>query len=403
MRAALLASLALASLGCGRHVHPRACTVSAITKGPWTNRVDATHLALRWESRSPGCVEATLVAPGGEERIVRGAATAAEVKSSFDNGGVTDPDLAGTFYMAEIEVDGLTPGTCYGWRVRDPAGGRAGRACTAREPGAPFTFLAIGDTNPALGHTAGVLEHTLPANPDFVVHVGDLQYYSSILETWQYWFEHMEPMLAAGGFFPCIGNHEFEDVVADEFDDYYLRLFATPSPQRDGSRLWYHFEWGGVSFFALDSEDDLSASSEQAEWLQAGLAGAELIPGHRFSVIYLHRPVYTLGDSAPRLDLRAVLAQIIQGHAVPLVLQGHMHGYERFEVGPVTYVTTAGGGGQIGDVNANVANYPDDVPLRVAVAPLSHAMLFDVTAGKLSGRAVGEDGAVIDSFEKSVP
>jgi hypothetical protein len=66
------------------------------------------------------------------------------------------------------------------------------------------------------------------------------------------------------------------------------------------------------------------------------------------------------------------------------------------------YVTTAGGGGLIGDVNANVVNYPDDVPLRVAVAAKPNALL--VTIGQtLRGVSIDKRGNIIDQFEHDVP
>jgi hypothetical protein len=76
-------------------------------------------------------------------------------------------------------------------------------------------------------------------------------------------------------------------------------------------------------------------------------------------------------------------------------------------VGDITYVTTAGGGGLIGNVNANVPNYPMDVPLRVSAAAAYHAMLFDVTpvdnlTTTLHGRAVDEHGTVIDDFTHTI-
>ena len=80
-------------------------------------------------------------------------------------------------------------------------------ALTTHEPTdhtTPITFLAIGDTNPALGHTQGVLEHTLTRSPEFTVHLGDMQYYSSIIESWQLWFSMMQPLLSQGAILPCI-------------------------------------------------------------------------------------------------------------------------------------------------------------------------------------------------------
>ena len=132
----------------------------------------------------------------------------------------------------------------------------------------------------------------------------------------------------------------------------------------------------------------------------------------------MHRNLYTLGDSNPQMDLRATLGPIFVANKVRLVLSGHMHGYERFEVGDITYVTTAGGGGVIGDVNQNVPNFPADVPLRKSAAPAYHALLVDVTptsatATSLHLRAVGCDkdacqkpadyGKTVDEATKEIP
>jgi len=57
--------------------------------------------------------------------------------------------------------------------------------------------------------------------------------------------------------------------------------------------------------------------------------------------VYLHRPLYTLGDANPEVGLRDLLAAAVPGQWRPLVLQGHMQRYERFEVGNITYITTA--------------------------------------------------------------
>jgi hypothetical protein len=81
-----------------------------------------------------------------------------------------------------------------------------------------------------------------------------------------------------------------------------------------------------------------------------------------------------------------------------------MHGYERFEApSGITWVTCAGGGGIIKNPSENVAVYPDDAALRVAVSDRYHACLYSVSAGKLSSKVVAEDGTVIDSFDKVVP
>jgi hypothetical protein len=288
---------------------------------------------------------------------------------------------------------------------------RGGRFCTARPAGTPFRFMAIGDTNPALGRTAGILTNVLPRKPDFVVHMGDIQYYSSIIETQVFWFRKMQPMLSeGGGFFPAIGNHEFElkSATFDEWADYSHRFWYDPSAQLDGQPQYYSFDWGGVTFAAIDTEIPWGAGSDQAVWLEATLAAAKARPGHRFAVVYMHRCLYTLGDTDAELSQRHDLWPIFEAQGVRLVLQGHMHGYERFMVPAaggydIPVITTAGGGATIGDLNQNVGKYPADAPLRTSYAAKPHAVDFQVGAGSLHGDVIDDGGVLLDSFDIDVP
>ncbi|HZU85306.1 MAG TPA: metallophosphoesterase, partial [Polyangiaceae bacterium] len=364
-----------------------------------------------WETQQPGCAAAGVTPEaGGAESIVAGSSTKTTVQSSYGVGMVAMPDVAGDYQLAEVDAAALAPGSCYRYRVVSTgAPDAAGRFCTAKPSGSAFRFMAIGDTDPILGHTLPVLRHVLPEMPEFVVHTGDVNYYSST-ETWAYWFTAMAPMLRAGAFFPSVGNHENEtQYEPTDYADYYDRLFHQPSPEGngDGTPKWYRFSWGGVWFHTIDTEEPYDSGSPQYMWLVASLAEVAAKPDFRFSVIFMHRNLYTLGDSAPQVDQRRALAPIFDAHKVRLVLSGHMHGYERFEVGDITYVTTAGGGGVIGDVNMNVPNYPGDVQYRVVGLPAYHAMLFDVApvAGgtSLHGRAIDETGATIDDFTHVIP
>lgn len=377
------------------------CAVAAVTKGPWVMRVDDRHATVFWESRESGCVEIGIRPEvGGRETVEAGEAIPATVTVGYDP--LTPdypPDETGVFYLNQVAIEDLTPGTCYAYRLNAPTTA-TGRLCTMQPPGQPIQFLAIGDTNPFIGRTVPLLNAVLTGfQPAFTVHTGDLQYYSSVLETWQYWFGAMEPMLRVGAFLPCIGNHENE-LDDTEFADYYARLF--PSPGLIGTPLYYRFSSGGVHFFSLDTEAPRDMNSEQYAWFSHEVAAVTSEPGFRFSIVYLHRPLYTLGDSNPLVDLRTLLSPLFEANGVRLVLQGHMHGYERFEVGDITYITTAGGGALIGDVNENVSNYPDDVPLRVTAAAKPNAL--QVTIGEtLHGVAIDPMGNIIDQFEHPVP
>lgn len=377
------------------------CLAPFVSKGPWSLAVDETSAIVRWEAceggSDPGLVFAKEA--GGPEQTLTAEATAITLTQTYiaPFNGNAPPDAAGTYYTHEAKLAGLEQGTCYAYSLAaDPA--RKGRFCTARASGEDLRFMAIGDTNPGLGSTASILTHLLPEAPEFTIHGGDIQYYDSGFETWASWFPVMQPMLSQGAFLPAIGNHESEK--SDELATYALRFFGGAG--FDGGETYYRFRSAGVHFFSLNTEESIGQGSAQATWLEARLAEAAAQPGFRFSVIFMHRPLLTCGDSGDDSNAYAFLEPVFVANGVALVLQAHMHGYERFErPSGVTYVTTAGGGGLMGDVDENTARpYCGD---RVAAAPAYHAMIFEVGAATLTGTAVDRDGAVIDTFVKNVP
>lgn len=379
---------------------------SAVSKGPWVLRVDGSSAVLRWEAcREGGKTGVTLTPEAG------GAAQQldATVKPFVVNNTYTSlnpdapPDEAGTYYMHELSLTGLSPATCYGYALAEDASLK-GRFCTARAPGDGFKFMAVGDTNPGLGTTPDLLKAVAGENYDFTVHAGDIQYYASVLETWQSWFPLMMPMFAQGAFYPSIGNHEMEK--PDELEQYVFRFFGGAG--FDGTDEYFRFQSGGVWFFSIDSEIPMGPGSPQFQWFTTQLADAATQPGYRFGVVFLHRPFLTCGDTSQKDGDRQAYQPLFEQYGVELVLQGHMHGYERFEVPhstdatkTITYLTVAGGGGALGNIDENIDR--PTCAMRVAKGKYYHVAILDVAAGKLSGKSVDKTGATQDSFEKAVP
>jgi hypothetical protein len=374
------------------------CPASGVLRGPWAQKPRPTSITLRWDA----CAETdatAIVSIDGEDRSIAGTQTAAEVRTEYMGlEGVTLPDFAGTYWLNEVVVEDLEPGSCHEYAIAaDPE--RGGRFCTSRPSGDAFSFWAIGDTNPGIAPTEAVVEHIVARGPDFVLHEGDIQYYSSIVDSWTQWFISMQPMLSSGVFAPTYGNHEAE--LEHELEDYYLRMFADGG---DGTApTWYRFESGGLHVFVIDTEGDIAIGSEQGGWLEAGLADAATSEGFRGSLVTMHRPLISVGDVASRPELRAHYEPIFVEHGVRLVLAGHMHGYERFVSSGIVYITTGGGGGALGDVDENVDLDPAETSLRLAAARAFHAVLFEVGDDAITGSAIDETGETFDSFAVDLP
>lgn len=377
------------------------CPASGVSKGPWSLAIDGSSAKIRWEACRTGTAPELTFTPekGGADTKATSTETPFEVTQTFTAPLAPDapPDAAGTYYMHEARLDELAPATCYTYALAADATAK-GRFCTARNAGDDFTFLAIGDTNPGLGPYAhDVLQHTLVKNPDFVIHGGDIQYYASGLETWASWFPVMQPMLSQGGIFPAIGNHESEK--PGEYEEYEQRFFSGAG--FDGAGGYYRFQSGGVWFFCLDTEDSLAEGSDQALWFAKELEDASKQPGYRFSVVYFHRPWVSCGDVGEDTATRLRFEPLFTQFKVPLIFQAHMHGYERFEIGDFTYITTGGGGGRIVDPHQN-PNRPECADLKLWGA-FRHAVVVDVKAGMITGTVIDDQGKVQDTFSKPVP
>lgn len=365
----------------------------AVSKGPWVVAVDSSSAKVRWESCKSGGGALTLLT--GERKRVDSKVSQALVTTTNDVPFARTSDPAGTYFMHEVALTGLTSG-CHEYVVeQDPTA--KGRVCTARKAGETFSFAAIGDTNPGLGDLSTLLATIYDQKPDFTIHQGDIQYYSSGLESYTSWMEKMRPMLRTGAFLPSIGNHEYEKPM--ERQEYIERFWGQPG--FDGSTDFYRFESGGVWFFALNTEIDQGASSPQGVWLSDKLEDASKKPGYRFSVVYMHRPLVTCGDTSQNDALRKTLQPLFTRTGVKLVLAGHMHGYERFEFDGTTWVTSAGGGSAPGNVDANIAR--TECADRKSSGTWWNATLFTVKPGELSGITYDDKGATKDTFTRPLP
>lgn len=385
------------------------CQGVARTKGPYVQRVTTEGATLRWESTARGCVEATVAREGGAARVVSGIASPSYSALRWELG--TPHDVPGIYYVNQIDITGLEPGRCYRYEIDAPIDAArapaedsraSGRFCTARPPGEIVRFAAIGDTNPLLGSTEGSLRGIRERAPDFVLHLGDVQYYASVAETWAFWFSAMSTLLRTAAFYPSVGNHEEELDDDSELVSSYGRLFSSPSGDPRDTTRNYHHASGGVHFFALDTESTFAPGSAQRVWLESALERASASPDYRFGVAYQHRPMYSLSGDARR-SLRPQLEPLFDRYGVRVVLAGHAHVYERFDVRGRLHIVSGGGGGLVGNVNEEAARYPEEVALRAAAASRYHAVVLEVRATEIVGEAFANEGETLDRFTFPVP
>ncbi len=271
-----------------------------------------------------------------------------------------------------------------------------------------FTFCATGDEYEAAS-TAEVVASILAYKPAFTIVAGDLSYASGGTATlgktagpndanttqqtytpseWDTYFSYMGESAQYIPWLVGVGNHEMEPLTVDGYAGVLTRFpdlaqqgnggsntaesgssFTYTGPTftwngytitsgttyNTGSPVVRTFTYGNVAFIQLDG-NDLSAEisenngytgGQQTNWLIAQLATYRAGTTVDFVVVYFHNCMYcTNATHGSDGGVRNVWQPIFDNWNVDLVVNGHVHAYERsqplFNNVPVKQV--AGGG-----------------------------------------------------------
>jgi hypothetical protein len=245
-----------------------------------------------------------------------------------------------------------------------------------------------------------------------LVIVGDLVYTGGSRSDWKHFDSLVAPVARAVPVLPAIGNHDYYCVFIQKCmhhvvpKEFRLRFpwFAPGEP--------YAVAYGDMMLAFLDSETELEA---QGTWLEGKMR--EWAPTYRAVLIFLHRPPYTnvaTGRAEPDLAVREQLARRLGATSLlPVVIAGHIHGYEHLVIDDVHYVITAGGGGPRGWLKAERPNdvYPGPDCARDEVGLIQRPFNYLLIERRATALAVTMRGfcytedrpTVLESFEIPLP
>jgi acid phosphatase type 7 len=119
--------------------------------------------------------------------------------------------------------------------------------------------------------------------------------------------------------FAIAGNHDYENGKSNYYD--YFGAKASPDGKGTG---YYRIDQSGWTVFALNSNVDASAASAQAQWLKQELATAQPCVAAAW-----HHARFTSAQDGDNTTMAAVWDILDQAKA-DVVLQSHLHHYERF-------------------------------------------------------------------------
>jgi hypothetical protein len=295
------------------------------------------------------------------------------------------------------------------------------------QPERRATLVAAGDiackvgdpivTSPAPGtcHHGAISDLVLSLNPDVVAPLGDNQYENGSAADFAGSYDPTWGRFR-GITRPVVGNHEYTSSADHTTATPYYGYFGASAG--DPAKGYYSYDvgsWTGVVLNSGDiqwtkrSDNDLpddcfpvscKAGEPQEQWLRGLL---QSLPSSRCVVAFIHHPRYSSGNAgiSDNPELRD-LYKALYDHGVDLVLNGHVHTYERFppmdadgHLDPqgVPDITVGTGG-------RSRAGTPTSSPLRSAFY-LPRAAGFGVLELKLFNggydfRFVTESGAVPD-------
>ncbi len=236
-----------------------------------------------------------------------------------------------------IEIDGLKEGETGEAIVK--AGDLEEKISLRTLKRSNIRFLVYGDTRTNESWHEMVCKDMAEENADFVIHTGDLVESGDLIEDWDKFFKAGRYLFDKVALFPTLGNHERNSAL-------YYQAFTLRRGGGDFDKRWYSYTAGDIYFIVLDSNvsEESSTYKIETEWLENELKKAQ---SYKFTIVYFHHPFFT---NSPNREptLKEEWKKLLERYKVQLVLNGHIHHYERFLINGVMYVTTGGGGAPLG-------------------------------------------------------
>ncbi|MEQ9077379.1 MAG: metallophosphoesterase [Sandaracinaceae bacterium] len=375
-----------------------------VSKGPFVQLLGPGRARLRFESRVEEPFAVRVGRAGGDDTPTP-TLSPMELTYARDALGMERyyPDEPGLHVVQEVVLEGLEAGEAVTWEVTPLEG--AARTGGFKAPVAPdvgFRFGWLSDTS--FPHAEAGIEVLAGQGCDLVLHGGDITYQANPFDTWNHMAAGMAPLFTQGAVQLCVGNHEFEN--DDEITVQYERLFGGQGDE-GGDARWFAYTYGGVRFIHVDTESGalLEMSDTQIAFIERELSAAAASPDIHHPIVCFHRPTYTFSKHAPgNLSVRDYLHGRFLEHGVKLVLAGHAHCYERFDVDGVTYVVDGGGGAVTYDPDEDreiiMRERPDEIALRQIASRTHGVTTVDVAAdGALTLTRHENTGVVQDVFE----
>ena len=264
-----------------------------------------------------------------------------------------------------VLLAGLSPGTRYFYQVRSWLGSEELSVSpifsfrTFSDAG-EITFALLGDSGAGTVAQYNVARQIAAADPDLVLHLGDIVYdsFKSGAEDLRFLSVYRNQMRKVP-WFTTMGNHDIDTL---ERDTAYLAAMTLPTNSTSGSEHYYSFDHGAAHFvcafvpdykFRADFQHlALTNGSAQYQWLTNDLARTS----KPWKILFLHLPVSTssfhaaedqnANNISDQKDLQEIILPLASKYGVQIIFNGLDHNFERFAPIQGLHRVVSGGGGR---------------------------------------------------------
>ncbi|KUK81566.1 MAG: Metallophosphoesterase [Petrotoga mobilis] len=240
-----------------------------------------------------------------------------------------------------------------------------------------FRFIVYGDTQIYDERHAYIVNRIVEdsdLNTAFILKPGDHTEEGTSEKSWSIFFESAYPLSSQIPYYMVLGNHERNSIL-------YYRAFELPSGGGDYSKRWYSFDYGNSHFVILDSNilESSNLYEKQMKWLEEDLKNNN---DKKFIFVAFHHPFWTTATEYGNMEENLPNGHfntknwlpIFEKYGVDVVINGHIHAYERHFKDGIMFITSGGGGAKL-----NTNHGADPLPWHVKhVLGKLHYVIFDV-------------------------
>jgi hypothetical protein len=334
--------------------------------------------------------------------------------------------------VSEVLLSGLQPDKRYAYRVGGPRSGWSAvhqfRTAPAKHARcARFRFAYVGDSRAEAWQEGQGASDGWPAllrlierhDPLFLLHGGDFVQDGRRHDQWRHYLETTAPFSRARAISYTLGNHDDGPGIGRNalYNQLLMHPRSEPALGGSGTEDFYAIEVGNAIFISLSTvsfTDGERPFARQARWLDQVLRRS----GQLWKIIFMHHPIYTehlLYNHPPnQVRQNRSFVEVINRHAVDLVIGSHNHFYERFErsrcADPASatpcpsddpratvYITSGGGGA----FSVFAPGRTDDI--RLAASGRHHFLLFEIANNRLQMEAIDREGRLFDRWSREHP